>query len=117
VIAHEMVHALDDIGGLGNGWLQQRLRSLAASGGATQAAVEQVSWERSIASEARAYTVQGQVMRELGETDPTRMAGAVAVAANGANDRATYDSVFRLLVTSEEGGYNPQHRSAEPFLM
>lgn len=117
VIGHELVHALDDIEGLGNGWTQGRLKQLAPSGQPTAQVVGQATWESSIAREARAYVLQGQLMRELGQLDPTRMAGAVAVAANGANDRATYDDVFRLLVSSREGGYNPEGRRAQPFLM
>ncbi len=61
-----MVHAADDITGLGDGWERQRNGLL---------------------------------------------------AAEGVNDQATYNAVFQLLVTSEEGGYNPEQRTAAPFLM
>ncbi|MCW2924634.1 MAG: hypothetical protein JWM98_2038 [Thermoleophilia bacterium] len=121
LIAHEGTHAVDDASGLGAGALQSRIARIKATPGVTPAQVaqltDQASWEVSVAKESRAYLVQGQVLRELHQDDPTKMGGAVLVAAQGANDHATYDKVFTTIVGSAEGGYNPQGRKAAPFAL
>lgn len=117
LIAHEGQHALDDLGNVGMAALQQRTAALARGGAVTAAIVQQAGWEVSIAKEARAYLVQGQVLRDLGLVDPAKVGGPLLTAAQGANDRATYDAVFRGLVSSPEGGYNPEGRQAEPFVL
>jgi hypothetical protein len=117
LIAHEGQHALDDLGNVGMATLQQRTTQLANGGAVTPAIVQQAGWEVSIAKETRGYMVQGQVLRELGLVDPTKVGGPLLVAAQGANDRATYDAVFRGLVSSPEGGYNPEGRQAQPLYL
>ena len=117
LLAHEGQHALDDFNGVGVAAMQQRTTALARGGAVTPAIVEQAGWEVSIAKESRGYLVQGLVLKELGLVDPTKVGGPLLVAAQGANDRASYDQVFRLLVSSPEGGYNPQGRSVEPFVL
>lgn len=117
LLAHEGQHALDDFANVGAAALQQRTLALARGGAVTPAIVEQAGWEVSIAKEARGYLIQGLVLKELGLVDPTKVGGPLLVAAQGSNDRATYDQVFRLLVSSPEGGYNPQGRSVEPFVL
>jgi hypothetical protein len=117
LIAHEGTHALDDLRGIGVAALQARTTALAGGRPVTAEVVKQAGFEVSIAKEARGYVVQGQVLRELGLVDPTKVGGPLLVAAQGANDRATYDAVFRGLVSSPEGGYNPEGRSAQPFVL
>jgi hypothetical protein len=117
LLAHEGQHALDDFNGVGTAALQQRTTALARGGAVTPAIVEQAGWEVGIAKEARGYLVQGLVLKELGLVDPAKVGGPLLVAAQGSNDRATYDQVFRLLVSSPEGGYNPDGRTVEPFVL
>lgn len=119
VIAHEGVHAIDDASGLLQGAREARARQLAAMPGDSPTLIEQrvqqAMWELSVASEARAFLVQGQVLRELDQVQKASAGGAIAVAAAGANDRATYDRVFQTIVTEGGSAYNPEGRSAAPF--
>jgi len=119
-IAHEAVHAIDDASGLLQDAKDAKARALAALGGeATPALVEsrvaQAMWELSIAAETRAFVIQGQILRELGQAE--KAAGPIAIAAQGANDRATYDRVFAGIVAHGGSAYNPDDRTAAPFAL
>jgi hypothetical protein len=117
LIAHEGQHALDDQRNIGMTTLQARAQALVGNGPVTEEAVKQAGFEVNIAKEARGYLVQGQVLKELGLVDPAKVGGPLLVAAQGQNDRATYDAVYRGLVNSPEGGYNPEGRKAEPIVL
>jgi hypothetical protein len=117
LLAHEGQHALDDLSGIGQSTLQQRVTALAGSGPVTAEVVKQAGFEVQIAKEARGYVVQGQVLKELGLVDPAKVGGPLLTAAQGQDDKATYDAVYRGLVSSPEGGYNPEHRTAEPIVL
>ena len=111
--AHEATHALDDAGGVGKSYIDQKSAAAAAAGTLTAATVEQLGVELSLAKEARAFTVQATILRELGET-PT---GILAdVVRTGANDLATYRTVFTMLSDAgKAGGYNTTGVKVAPF--
>ena len=113
IVVHEALHALDDIEQVGEAWTVQRATQL-GGGRLTPESVKQAGFEFSIAKEARAYLLQGTVLRELGLANDPGVRGPIRIAAQGSHDRATYDQVFRMIVSSPEGGYNPEGRTAEP---
>jgi hypothetical protein len=117
LLAHEGTHALDDLSGLGIRALQARTVALAAGRPVTAEVVKQAGFEVNIAKETRGYQVQGLVLKELGLVDPTKVGGPLLIAAQGSPDKATYDAIYRGLVNSPEGGYNPEGRRAEPITL
>lgn len=111
--AHEATHALDDIGTVGAAFVEQATARHAAAGTLTPAMVEQIQTEYSLAKEARGFTIHATVMRELGEQPEGMLADVVRT---GANDRATYQRIFGMLVAAgPAGGYNTTGASVAPF--
>ncbi len=113
VFAHEATHALDDHGQVGAAWLQAQITHHTNAGTLTPALTEQISSSLTVAKEARSFTVQAQVMRELG----VQPQGALAeVVRTGANDRATYQTIFTMIAQAgPAGGYNTSGASIAPF--
>lgn len=111
--AHEATHALDDIGQVGAAYVTQETARLNATGALTAAQVEQLGVNLSLAKEARAYTVHATVMRELGVTPHGMLEDVVRT---GANDLATYQKIFGMLVAAgPAGGYNTTGANVAPF--
>lgn len=111
--AHEATHALDDVGQVGTAFVEQATRRHAAAGTLTPAMVDQIQVEYSLAKEARGFTIHATVMRELGEQPQGMLADVVRT---GANDRATYEKIFGMLVAAgPAGGYNTTGTNVAPF--
>jgi hypothetical protein len=111
--AHEATHALDDAGRVGEAYVAQETARLNATGQMNAAQVEQVGVNLSLAKEARAFTVHTTVMRELGEQPEGMLSDVVRT---GANDLATYQKIFGMLVAAgPAGGYNTTGANVAPF--
>ena len=110
-LAHEGTHLLDDVGRVAASWLARTSATIASAGGAGTSRggelARQAAFELTMIREARAFTVAGQVARDLGVAlpadDPT------VVAARGGNDPGTYAAVWQRLL---ESPYNAQARTA-----